>query len=579
MDFGGHHVGWAEETAARKAARAGELELSEESAEIDLTEEKELPHALTENEGVALEVFPVQMIESASLFSLEQQEEFVQLFGKDWHVEDRLGRGAFGEVFRVRQTPRAGWERAMIGPRGRVAAMKYLYEPSRKEIEKHYKEVASLPSGAELRTDIEQIGDRKRHLEQEIAASIKIGALQDLRRVEDAHGERALGMLLAFLPGEDMQASLDAFDFYNTADRAHTERAIGAVAMESVVQHIQSLHRLGWSHGDIKPNNIRMDQELPHLARAVDFGLAEHIDVPRRKDDFSGTPRYAAPEIYAGGMQQKSLEDLYSLGMCLARWLRLVSLDRIKIQRPLLVQIEEQIHGTFYKTATSRESIQTFITQQTGQPLSPAELRLAELTWDIVLPHANAEKGERVAAWQKYADGLGMDMHVLSETLSDILDELFEEREYDFVRQKEVLALAEEGETQTKQEAQRLVDAVDKQFALYNGDAEAERGYQIALLKKECAAIRTREDAEIVCILAQDVLATIGGPPLLEPVELEGAERQEIDMLIEEARQRQLVERPLTESEWTELQDLLGKRQPSQSSEEGNKGDQQHLAA
>lgn len=78
-------------------------------------------------------------------------------------------------------------------------------------------------------------------------------------------------------------------------------------------QVLQSLHRRGIFHGDLKPNNILIKDNNVKL---VDFGLASRFDFNGRQDNISGTLPYMAPELFLGSPID-GRTDLYSLGATL----------------------------------------------------------------------------------------------------------------------------------------------------------------------------------------------------------------------------------------------------------------------
>jgi serine/threonine-protein kinase PknK len=88
-----------------------------------------------------------------------------------------------------------------------------------------------------------------------------------------------------------------------------------ARALESLAQiadQLTVLHRAGILHGDIKPANIICRDAGP--ATLVDFGLATHSSGQAQPHGL--TPRYAAPELFAGGPLTARAE-VFSLGLIL----------------------------------------------------------------------------------------------------------------------------------------------------------------------------------------------------------------------------------------------------------------------
>ena len=91
-----------------------------------------------------------------------------------------------------------------------------------------------------------------------------------------------------------------------------------------VCEGVACLHGLGLVHRDIKPQNVlrRKGSEQPVL---IDLGLAKDITLPPAHEGVSlsivngravgvGTPKYAAPEQFAGG-EISPAADIHALGM------------------------------------------------------------------------------------------------------------------------------------------------------------------------------------------------------------------------------------------------------------------------
>ena len=81
---------------------------------------------------------------------------------------------------------------------------------------------------------------------------------------------------------------------------------------------LQSLHKKGVIHNDIRPGNILIDGESIHL---IDFGMATNIgDEPKRKILFS--LQYASPELILNQIQiLNSTSDLFSFALVLIQLL------------------------------------------------------------------------------------------------------------------------------------------------------------------------------------------------------------------------------------------------------------------
>ena len=95
-------------------------------------------------------------------------------------------------------------------------------------------------------------------------------------------------------------------------------RAVAAL-IARVARAVDDLHRSGFAHCDVKPDNILLDwADRPFLS---DYGLARALDddpTPGEPPPAMGTPLYMAREKLAGASQiDERLCDVYSLGVTL----------------------------------------------------------------------------------------------------------------------------------------------------------------------------------------------------------------------------------------------------------------------
>src|SRR5580692_4233475 len=83
---------------------------------------------------------------------------------------------------------------------------------------------------------------------------------------------------------------------------------------------LAAVHGAGLLHGDVKAHNVMREEGGRTVL--MDFGTGRDIwpdHAPRHRgpaDDFSGTPLYLAPEVFAGQARTKTT-DIYSLGVLL----------------------------------------------------------------------------------------------------------------------------------------------------------------------------------------------------------------------------------------------------------------------
>jgi serine/threonine protein kinase len=83
--------------------------------------------------------------------------------------------------------------------------------------------------------------------------------------------------------------------------------------VRQAAQALAAIHATGWTHGDIKPENLIVDHR-GHLT-VVDLGFARKIG-DTFDGVFRGTPKFAAPEMIAGE-KITATSDVYALGKIL----------------------------------------------------------------------------------------------------------------------------------------------------------------------------------------------------------------------------------------------------------------------
>ena len=188
----------------------------------------------------------------------------------DWRITAFVARGGNGEVYR-----------AVNQVSGQVGALKVLV-------------VAS------------DVAKRERFLREE----------RLLKRLDGPHFPRL------FASGEVDGHPYFVIEFLEPVELPKTDCAIAGYLLE-VCESVGAVHRLGYVHRDLKPQNILRREDGTLVL--IDYGLVKEITpaLSSKENSLSivdgrpvgvGTPKYAAPEQFSGG-EVSQLSDIHALGI------------------------------------------------------------------------------------------------------------------------------------------------------------------------------------------------------------------------------------------------------------------------
>ncbi|MDX3385759.1 serine/threonine-protein kinase [Streptomyces niveiscabiei] len=205
--------------------------------------------------------------------------------GSKYLLEEPLGRGATGTVWRARQREAAGAEAAVAGQPGETVAIKVLKE-----------ELASDP-------DVVMRFLRERSVLLRLTHP-------NIVRVRDLVVEGdLLALVMDLVEGPDLHRYL--------RENGPFSPVAAALLTAQIADALAASHADGVVHRDLKPANVLLRQQGGQMHPLLtDFGIARLADSPglTRTSEFVGTPAYVAPES-AEGRPQTSAVDIYGAGI------------------------------------------------------------------------------------------------------------------------------------------------------------------------------------------------------------------------------------------------------------------------
>lgn len=145
-------------------------------------------------------------------------------------------------------------------------------------------------------------GPNARRIQDELEALFKLRSKHVVQVYDVARDSDSIGIVQEFIDGVDLFSDQHAPNTCEAYLRMIWQIASG----------IADIHAAGIIHRDIKPNNMKVDQE--GILKIFDFGLARDEGVNAATVGFVGTHGFAAPELYSSQVSFTPSVDVFAFG-------------------------------------------------------------------------------------------------------------------------------------------------------------------------------------------------------------------------------------------------------------------------
>ncbi len=228
------------------------------------------------------------------------------MIGKDilgYRVDEKIGSGGFGTVYKVSKTNAAGTY---------VRALKHITLPTKKQ----YASVLNSMGGDYAKADNYFAGVLNDIVSEiRILSTLSESGIQNIVRYyeNDIIETQSPKTYDIYILMEYLTPFPDHFESCN-----FTVKDVIRLGTD-ILTALISCHEKNIIHRDIKDDNIFVSPD--GIYKLGDFGVSKALKDKSRAESVKGTPNFIAPEVYLGTQKYDNTVDIYSLGIVLYKLL------------------------------------------------------------------------------------------------------------------------------------------------------------------------------------------------------------------------------------------------------------------
>lgn len=275
-----------------------------------------------------------------------------------YRVDEKIGAGGFGTVYKVSKTNASGTY---------IRALKHITIPTQKQ----YASVLNSMGGDYAKAD-DYFASALKDIVNEI-------------RILSTLSESGVGNIVRYYENDIIETpSPKTYDIYimmeyltpfsdYVENRNLCVRDVINLGKD-ILKALISCHEKNIIHRDIKDDNIFVSSD--GIYKLGDFGVSKALKDKSRAESVKGTPNFIAPEVYLGKEKYDNTVDLYSLGIVLYKLLN-------KCRNPFMPEFPAP-----YSTDDEDAAFEARMTGKIPELPYSAKNRLGEAVLKAIMPRA-----------------------------------------------------------------------------------------------------------------------------------------------------------------------------------------------
>ncbi|KAL7056053.1 hypothetical protein AAHC03_020951 [Spirometra sp. Aus1] len=238
-----------------------------------------------------------------------------QILNNQWFIQEKIGGGGFGEVYRALQLTKSNSSKALFQKSAPSLDVIRKYVSTDSLSNASCLEDQLDPMGSHVAIKVEAAKSQKPTLATEVAVLRALVGCPNVCQLLSTGKTSKVAFIVMTLQGPSLSV------YFKKSPQRRISLSTTLRLACKCLDAIEAVHSVGYLHRDIKPGNFTIRTDDPHEVCILDFGLSRKflssdprrtIREPRSEVSFRGTVRYASINAHEGRELGRH-DDIWSL--------------------------------------------------------------------------------------------------------------------------------------------------------------------------------------------------------------------------------------------------------------------------